>query len=282
MKRVSYCAAVFLAALLAAPFAVWAAVPQLSMTGSPSLAPPPPPAGTEILWDQTLADNFGVASQEFPGAFSTYNTFSADDFTAGEDFEIGAIHVMGMVISGPGLSGASALNWEIYENNSGIPAGYPGGGAPLWSISLPPNDPQVTLRSGNTGVSLTLTTPVSLPPGTYWLVFYPTMNFSLSGQWFWATAGTNNVQVAQLINPSGCFGCGPNWVSIQTCAGAISHDLAFRLDGLQSEEEPTPGPGPGPTQETNIPTLSQWGMIFFVLLLAVASFIVIRRKVLDR
>ena len=280
MKRVLYCIAVVLVALLAAPFAVSAATPQLSMTGSASQAPPLPPAGSEILWDQSLADSFGVASQDFGTGFSTYNTFSADDFTAGEDFQITAIHVMGMVSSGPGMSAASALHWAIYANNLGIPAGYPGDGAPLWTISLPPDDPQVTLRSSNTGVSLTLTTPVSLPPGTYWLVFYPTMNFSFFGQWFWATAVTNNVQVAQLINPSLCFGCGPDWVSIQACAGASNHDLAFRLDGQQSGTGP--GPGPEPTQGTTIPTLNQWGVIFFVLLLVAASFMVIRRRVMDR
>jgi hypothetical protein len=246
------------------------------MTGSPSSGPPPPSSGKIILWDQSLATSFGVASQKFPGSYSTYNTFSADDFTAGEDFQIAAIHIMGMVSSGPGMGSASALNWEIYEDNLSVPAGYPGSGAPFWSISLPPDDPQVTLRSSNTGVSLTLTTPVSLPPGTYWLVFYPTMDFSLFGQWFWATAATANLQVAQIINPSMCFGCGPNWTSIQTCAGATDYDLAFRLDGLQSGEEPPPGPGPGPIQETTIPTLNQWGVIFFVLLLVAASILVIR------
>jgi hypothetical protein len=246
-----------------------AAAPQLSMTGSASMVPPLPSDGSEILWDQCYADSFGVASQDFIGtANSAYDVFSADDFTAGKDCQITAIHVMGMVSTGSGMSTASALHWEIYENNQGTPAGYPGGGAPLWSISLPPNNPQVTLRSNNTGVSLNLTTPVSLPPGDYWLVFYPT----LDQQWFWATAVTGNLQIAQLINPSLCFGCGPDWVSIQTCAGASNHDLAFRLDGRQSGVLPLAG--------TTIPTLNQWGMILFVLFLAAASFMVIRRRIM--
>jgi hypothetical protein len=226
------------------------------------------------LWDQTVAAGFGVASQEFPGAFSTYNTFSADDFTAGQNCQITAIHVMGMVSTGSGVIGASALHWEIYENDIGVPAGYPGGGAPLWSISLPPSDPQVTLRSNNTGVSLYLDTPVSLPPGNYWLVFYPTMDFSSFGQWFWATASTSNLQIAQVINPSLCFGCGADWVSIQTCAGASDHDLAFRLDGTQS--------GVGPLNGTIIPTLNQWGLLLFGILLAAVSFMVIRRRAMGR
>jgi len=268
MKRSLYCIAVVLAAVLAAPLLVLAAIPQISMAGSASQSPPLPESGSEIIWDQTFAASFGVASQDFVGtALSAYDVFSADDFTAGEDCQITAIHVMGMVAMGSGMSSASALHWEIYENSQGIPAGYPGGAAPLWSISLPPNDPQVTLVSNNTGVSLILTTPVSLPPGDYWLVFYPTMD----QQWFWATAVTNNLRIAQMINPSLCFGCGANWVSIQTCAGATNHDLAFRLDGQQS--------GVGPFAGTDIPTFSQWGMIFFVLFLAAASFMVIRRRV---
>ena len=48
------------------------------------------------------------------------------------------------------LTLAHALNWEIYADAGGVPDGDPwgGGSAPVWSLSLPPTDAQVTLSLG--------------------------------------------------------------------------------------------------------------------------------------
>jgi hypothetical protein len=54
---------------------------------------------------------------------------------------------------------------------------------------------------------------------------------------------------------------------MQIFTSTTDHDLAFRLDGQIA---------------AGVPTLGQWGMIFFVLLLAAASVFILRRKVVAR
>jgi hypothetical protein len=269
MKRGLCCMAVVLVILLAAPFMVFAAAPQRSATGTASPPLPLPLNGSTVLWDQSNTAANGVASQDFEAATESMSTFGADDFTNAQPWHIETIHVLGTVVTRTSLANASALHWEIYQNNGGVPAGFPGGGsAPLWSITLPPTDAQVTLTDSETDVTLALTSPIDLPPGVYWLVFYPSMDFTSFGQWFWSTATTANLQVAQMINPGGGFGQGIDWTNMQIFTGNVTeHDLAFRLDGQIA---------------AGVPTLGQWGMIFFVLLLAAASFMVIRRRVMVR
>jgi hypothetical protein len=263
--------AVVLLAVLAVPFIAAAATPRASaVSPGPPSSLPLPTDGETILWNQSSATTNGVASQEFEAAQATYTIFAADDFTNAAPWKIGTIHVMGVVTTATGLNNASALQWAIYADNGGVPAGYPGGGdAPVWSISLPPTDAQVTLSDSNTDVTLNLTTPVNLPPGTYWLVFYPTMNFGTFGQWYWATSTTTNGAIAQMINPGNGFGYGTDWASIQVFTIYTDHDLAFRLDGQANAA-------------AGIPTLGQWGMIFFVLLLAAVSLVILRRKTVVR
>jgi len=265
MKRGLCCMTIFLGVLLAAPFMVFAAAPQPSATGSASPFLPLPLNGSVALWDQSSATSYGIASQDFEEALESTTIFGADDFTNVQHWHIETIHVIGISNS---LANASALHWEIYQNAAGLPAGYPGGGsAPVWSISLSPTDAQVTLTDSDTDVTLALTSPINLPPGTYWLVFYPSMDYNPFGQWFWATATTTNLQVAQMINPGGGFGQGTDWTSMQIFTGTTDHDLAFRLDGQII---------------TGVPTLGQWGMILFVLFLATASVFILRRKLVAR
>ena len=261
--------AVVLTALLAVPFMAWA-VPVISATGATSPAIPVP-LGTQILWDQSDSKGLAYASQNFVASLDACDIYGADDFIVGEGWSIGAIHVIGLITGGAGLSNATSLHWAIYADQGGFPAGYPGSGAdPVWSISLAPGNAQVILRDSNSDVSLILSSPLSLPAGKYWLVFYA----NPSQQWFWATASSLNNDVAELINPGRCFAIGGGWVKIlEAPICSTSHDFAFRLDGI--------GAGPGPDGRT-IPTLDQWGMLFFALILAAASFLVIRRRVSER
>jgi hypothetical protein len=268
MRRGLCFSTVVLLAVLVVPFMAAAATPKVSLVhpGPPTVLPLPI-NGNVILWDQSDATLFGVASQEFPDQ-TDFSVFAADDFITTERWDISTIYVLGVSIA-VGLNSATALNWAIYANDGGLPAGFPGGGAaPVWSISLPPTDPHVILSDANTNVRLNLSTPINLSPGTYWLIFYPTMSFSEVGQWFWSTSTTTNGAIAQVINPGGGFGVGTDWLSIQDFAPTSDHDLAFRLDGQISV--------------IGIPTLNQWGVIFFVLFLTGVSLLLIRRKAIVR
>jgi len=69
----------------------------------------------------------------------------------------------------------------------------------------------VVLSTGTPGgypsnTTLNLASPVTVPPGHWWLIFYPSMSFASAGQFGRQPADTVNVDVAKFINPGGAFG----------------------------------------------------------------------------
>ena len=131
-----------------------------------------------------------------PPVAHKYDRYEADDFATGTDtwsiskiFIPGGFHGTGNPPHFPGFpTYIATLTCCIAEledilDNGGVPAGNPvtGRDPAVWSSPpLPPSDPQVTITNGvvpggdpyQSDVLLTLTTPVVLSPGTYWLVFY--------------------------------------------------------------------------------------------------------------
>jgi len=201
-KRV-YCICLVMLSLLALPISVMA---------------------QEVLWEQT-SGGAGIADQDFEAAMDSLDVFLTDDFTNSEPWNIGSIFVSG---SG-NLINASALHWQIYADSGGVPDGNPSGSGnpPLWSVSLPPTDPQVSIAGGN--VTLSLTRRLHLEPGTYWLFFYPSLTFGSYGQYFWNTSGSTNGYIAKWINPGNGFGYG-TLIDISPTIVA-QKDLAFRIEG---------------------------------------------------
>jgi hypothetical protein len=119
-----------------------------------------------------------------------------------------------------------------------MPAGYPGGGAPVWSLAVPPTDPQITLTIGTLGIPTnvlaTLTTPALITTaGNYWFVFYPSAEFGVCGQFGRQPADTTNAADAMVINPGGGFGFPTTWTSVQDpLTWALpQQDFSFRLEG---------------------------------------------------
>ncbi|HOH21533.1 MAG TPA: S8 family serine peptidase, partial [Anaerolineaceae bacterium] len=167
--------------------------------GSVAVAPvTAPPAVNAILWDQPLSavSTAAYVNQEFSD-YPDFSSFLADDFVAADPWTITSLFIPGDGWNGfSSLLNATALNFQIYADNAGIPAGYPGGGAPVWSLSVPPTDLQVTLTTGSGGylsnATLTPAAPINLPPGHYWLVYYPTMSFGSYGQFGRQPADTTN------------------------------------------------------------------------------------------
>jgi len=209
---------------------------------SPDVTPVPvnnqPVNPNAVLWDQPVsaANQAAYVDQDFPD-FPAFSSFLADDFVNSGPWTINTIFIPGDFWNlATTFMNATSLHWAIYADNAGVPAGYPTGGAPpLWSIALPPTDPQITYSTGTGGypsnTTLNLTTPVVLPPGHYWLMFYPTMGFGAAGQYGRQPADTTNGYVGQLINPGGGFGLGTSWQN-WTVLGATQQDIAFRLEGL--------------------------------------------------
>lgn len=199
-----------------------------------------------VLWDQPLSEiNMNAyVDQEFSD-MPTYSSFLADDFISDNAWSIDSIYIPGLGWNFfTTLMNASALNWKIYADNQGVPAGNPSGGGspPVWTLTLPPNNPQVTISTGFTGqpsdTTLSLTTPISLPAGHYWLVFYPTMSFGEFGQFGLQPSDTSFGNIVQFINPGGGFGFGTAWQPWNILSVTLTqHDMAFRIEGNIAEGE---------------------------------------------
>jgi len=195
--------------------------------------------GGGVLWDQPLsAVNVNAyVNQQFPDA-TTYSSYLADDFVNPAAWNISTIFVPGDTWYSGGtptnLFCATSLTWQIYADNAGIPAGNPQSGGAMWSLTLPPTDPQVSITTGSGGrltdASLNLTAPIGLPAGHWWFVFYPTMSFGTCGQYGRQAADTANGYTGQFINPGGAFGYGSFWQA-WTVLSPTQHDIAFRLEG---------------------------------------------------
>ena len=195
-----------------------------------------------VLWDQPLstANLAAYSNQSFPD-YQAYDTFLADDFVNGVAWDISTIFVPGrMFYAETSLLNAQALTWQIYADNGGVPAGDPWDVPPtaFWTLTLLPTDGQVQIDNGTGGMpsntTLSLATPVTLQPGHWWLVFYPTMSINPHGQYGRQAADTQNGHVGKLINPGNVWGCGTAWVDWTTCNGpTIQRDFAFRLEGVE-------------------------------------------------
>ncbi len=107
---------------------------------------------------------------------------------------------------------------------------------------VPPTDSQISITNGTGGVpsnvQLDLTTPLMLPAGHYWFIFYPSMSFATGGQYGRQPADTTNSYVTQFVNPGGGFGVGTEWQDWYVLQGQPQQDLAFSIYGtaIQSVE----------------------------------------------
>ncbi len=190
-----------------------------------------------VLWNQPLStvDSNVYVDQDFTDDPS-YSSYLADDFINPSQWSIHNIFVPGGGWNGfTSLYNAVSLTWQIYADCSGAPCGNPSGGsAPVWSLTLAPTNAQVTITTGAGGYPsntlLELASPVSLPAGQWWLVFYPAMSFSSYGQYGRHAADTVNGYTGQFINPGGGFGLGTTWQP-WSAVNATEYDIAFRLEG---------------------------------------------------
>jgi len=200
--------------------------------------------GGTVLWDQpgSIDNTNAYANQDFETIYDNSDIWISDDFTNTRGWVINKIFVPGNTWNGAeNLTDADYLNFQIWADSPGVPDGYPdgglgGSGSPVWSLRVAPSDSQVTLSEGasgyDTNVTLDLTTPVNLDPGTYWLIFYPELNFGSYGQYGRHVSCTTNGYAAQVINPGGGLGLPTSWTSAKSAWGTFSEqDFAFRVDG---------------------------------------------------
>ena len=191
-----------------------------------------------LLWHQPMStiETDVYVDQEFPDD-PNYSSYLSDDFVVDGTWRIETIFVPGDGWSGfSSLENATALNWKIYADDGGVPGGDPSGGGalPVWSLTLAPSSPNVTLSVGYSGFTsntlLDLPTPLELTAGHYWLVFYPSLPYTTGGQFGLHSAETSNGGIAKFINPGSGFGYGTEWQD-WSAIGAPSYDIAFSIGG---------------------------------------------------
>jgi hypothetical protein len=226
-----------LLALCAMPFALAQRNASNEAAVVPTTAPVNPSfphAPAVVLYDQY--DNpaptpGGVTSQDFEPALDNYDSFAADDFVvpAGQAWNITEVDVIGEYSEPP--VPPDSFHVLFYADSGTLP------GTLVASRLANP-------YSGFISFLITLTTPVTLGNGTYWVSVQARENFSSSGQWYWDNRLVISNEGAAWQNPGGGFGDGCfTWGRKTSCIAAQNGpDQLFRLVGTIGSPTPTPTP----------------------------------------
>ncbi len=182
------------------------------------------------LWDQQLNGTSGIVSDFFIG--SNAGAYSASDFVVNDTSDIAFIFAAGFDNSDT-LNVQPAINWAIYADSSGVPAGHPEDGtgmaSALWAYTAPVNGPGVDITDNNIALDLIdAGEALSLTPGTYWLTVYPSYDVTGAGgpRWNWYQAAQVGAET-HLVSPV-IFGA-PNWTPLSGL-GVTFFDTAFRIE----------------------------------------------------
>ena len=132
----------------------------------------------------------GVTSQDFEAANDPFDSFAADDFVVpvGQSWSVEGVDVAGEYSSG---GPAASFHVFFYANAAG---------------DLPGTVVATRLANSYTGGAnavITLTSPVSLTAGTYWVAVQSRQDFGTAGQWFWDNRSVISNAGAAWQNPGG-------------------------------------------------------------------------------
>ena len=211
--------------------------------------PTPTPTPGSILYDQY--DNFAteepvnIPSQDAETALDFFDSQVADDFIvpAGQTWEVTEVDVLGEYDStGP----AASFHVFFYANGA---SDLPG----MLVASRLENS-----YTGSNDFVITLTEPVTLSEGHYWVSVQARQDIINSGFWLSHNRTVQANSGAAWQNPGNGFGTGcVVWVRKTACAqlGQTAPDQAFRLIGTEGGGTPTPTPTPSLTPSpTSTPT----------------------------
>jgi hypothetical protein len=203
--------------------------------------PTPTPTPGNVLYDQY--DNFStektpnIPSQDAETALDFFDSQAADDFIvpAGQTWQVTEVDVLGEYDSnGP----AASFHVFFYENGEGDLPGI------LVASRL--ENPY----TGSNDFVITLTEPVTLPEGHYWVSVQARQDITQAGFWLWHNRTVQANSGAAWQNPGDGFGTGcVVWIRRVTCAvlQQTAPDQVFRLIGASAAVTPTPTPSTTPT-----------------------------------
>jgi len=210
-----------------------------------SFVPSVPSASAIILYDQmsnpaptpTPPIPGGVTSQDFEPELDSHDSFAADDFVvpAGQIWNITEVHVIGESSEPP--APPDSFHVFFYMDRATLP------GALVESRLA-------NQYSGFGEFVITLTSPVTLTEGAYWVSVQAREDSTSSGQWFWDNRLVISNSGAAWQNPGGGWGDGClTWGRKTTCLPMQNGpDQLFRLVGTLTRPTPTPRPRPTPVR----------------------------------
>jgi hypothetical protein len=206
-----------------------------------------------VLYDQfgnqATSNPYDITSQDFETSLDEGDSEAADDFTiqAGLDWTIDTIDVDGEYFSRDGVPPVpTGFNVRFYANDpaTNLP-GAPASGAQRL------NEAYTSLGESPGDVQVTLSPPVALAAGTWWVSVQARLDYGSATethQWFWHHRATQDGQGAAWRNPGdlwhmSCLA----FARRGTCQGSTqSPDEVFRLHGNQASVTPPPPPPPPP------------------------------------
>jgi Kelch motif/Galactose oxidase, central domain len=208
--------------------------PAASMDSSRVL--PMPKSPSVVLHDQydnaTTEEPVDITSQDAEIAFDFFDSQAADDFIvpAGQTWEISEVDVLGRY-DGPGP--AESFHVFFYDDGAG--------NLPGTLIESRPANPY----TGNSDFIITLTSPVVLSEGHYWISVQSRQDIQTTGFWLWHNRDVQSHVSAAWQNPGGGFPTGNCliWFRKVACLnlGQAAPDQVFRLVGTaQGTPSPTP------------------------------------------
>src|SRR6266540_3529690 len=202
--------------------------PVATSGGSGGPAGPSRPAvvpSSPVLYSQYDNQSTGdLTSQDFESGMDIYDGQLADDFVVpvGQTWRITGVDVDGEYsTSGPPAS----MNVFFYRNGGGLPG-------TVFATRL------ANSFSGGTNPGdfvITLTSPVTFSPGTYWISVQARMDFSSGGQWYWRLRTVQSNSADAWENPGNGFGTGcTTWTHPTSCGVATDPDAVFQLHGTST------------------------------------------------
>ncbi len=188
------------------------------------------------IWDQPESGTSGIISDYFrERPEGEFGVFTAVPFVVGAGEAITEVFIPGFFSQDLTIASALDLNWMIYEEVDGAPAGVPFesvGAAPVWSFAADPDATGIALDVGRVTLDVEAATgdAIVLPAGRYWLTFFPEIIWSNVGtRWNWFQAA-NSADPAKVVDPSAFFGATfASWTPIPNAVSFPS--VAFTLEG---------------------------------------------------
>ena len=172
-----------------------------------------------------------VTSQDFEPELDSYDSFTGDDFVVleGQIWNITEVDVIGEYSEPPVQP--DSFHVFFYAGSGTLP------GTLIASRLANP-------YSGFIDFVITLTSPVMLGPGTYWVSVQAREDFTSSGEWFWGNRLVMSNSGAAWQNPGGGFGANcPTWGRKTTCRPTQNGpDQLYRLVGTIGVGTATPAP----------------------------------------